>query len=275
VTWLRGRLNCCRPLAPEPDNTGGGKKISIITVHSYKGGTGKTLFSVNLAAMFANRGKKTCLLDFDFRAPSLNAIFKSEDSGYWLNDYLNRACEIDMVLRDCSSYCVSKGKLFVGFANPSTEAIREMASKDRKWEMNALCRLLSLKNLLEKTRFDYVIFDSSPGLEYSSINAVVSADVVLVVTTLDKSDMEGTQRMIRDLNKLFEKKTMVILNKVPYYFLPLENLERRLESLQLPVVGAIPCSCDILEAKDEYFFAFKNPYHVFSKTLQEVAKKIA
>jgi len=146
---------------------------------------------------------------------------------------------------------LAKGKLFVGFGNPSTEAIREMESKDRKWEMEALCRLLSLKNsLLEKLRFDYVIFDSSPGLEYSSINAVVSADVVLVVTTLDKSDIEGTQRMIKDLNELFKKKTGVILNKVPFDFISLEKRERKLKSLQLPIIDAIPCSCDILEAED-------------------------
>jgi MinD-like ATPase involved in chromosome partitioning or flagellar assembly len=251
-----------------------GKKL-IITVHSYKGGTGKTLLSVNLAAMFANRGEKTCLLDLDFRAPSLHAIFKTAKPEYWLNDYLNRACEIERVLRDCSSYCTAKGKLFVGLANPSTEAIRDMVSKDRKWEMNALCRLISLKNsLLEDLHFDFVIFDSSPGLDHSSINAVVSADGVLVVTTLDKSDLEGTQQMIKDLNELFEKKTRVILNKVPFDFLPLENLEKRLESLQLPIVEAIPCSCDILEAEDEYFFTSKKPNHVFTKTLQKIVSRI-
>ena len=247
----------------------------IITVHSYKGGTGKTLLSVNLAAMLANRGEKTCLLDLDLLAPSLHVIFETAKPEYWLNDYLNKACKIDRILLDCSSYCVAKGKLFVGLANPSIEALREMASKDRKWEMNALCRLIMLKNsLLEELRFDWVILDSSPGLHYSSINAVVSADGVLVVTTLDKSDVEGTQRMIKDFNELFEKKTRVILNKVPFDFLPLENLERRLESFQLPIVEAIPCSCDILEAEGEYFFAYKKPNHVFTKTMKKIVARI-
>ena len=35
----------------------------IIAIHSYKGGTGKTSFSVNLAATYARRGKDVCLLD--------------------------------------------------------------------------------------------------------------------------------------------------------------------------------------------------------------------
>jgi len=57
--------------------------------------------------------------------------------------------------------------------------------------MEALGRLLSLKeHLLNDLNFDYVICDSSPGLQYSSINAIVAADVVLVVTSIDRSDVE-------------------------------------------------------------------------------------
>jgi len=209
-----------------------GGKTLIITFNSYKGGTGKTLLSVNLATIFANKGKKICLLDLDFRAPSLHVIFKTCKSEYWLNDYLNRVCEIDKVLTDCASNYVAKGKMFVGLANPSTEAIREMASKDRKWEMKALGRLFHLGNsLLEELHFDYVIFDTSPGLQYSSINAVVSADVVLVVTTLDKSDVIGTQWMISELYELFRKKTEVTTNKVPAEFLPPKN--RKIKQISL------------------------------------------
>jgi MinD-like ATPase involved in chromosome partitioning or flagellar assembly len=250
-----------------------GKKV-IITFHSYKGGTGKTLLSTNLALILANRGKKICLLDLDFSAPSLHAIFQNVKTKYWMNDYLDRACEIDKVLKDCSLNCVAKGKLFVGLANPSAEAIRNQASKDIKREMEALCRLLSLKNfLLNDMGFEHVIFDTSPGLQYSSINAVVSADAVFAVTTMDKSDMEGTQRMTKDLYQLFARKTAVILNKVPFDFVP-EKLEGKLETLQLPVAGAIPCSCDILKAEGEYFFASKKPNHVLTRTLREVASKI-
>jgi septum site-determining protein MinD len=250
----------------------------IIALHSYKGGTGKTLLSVNLATILANRGKKICLLDLDLRAPSLHTIFETGKSEYWLNDYLNGVCEIDKVLTDCSSSCAAEGKLFVGLANPSTEAIREMASKDRKWEMKALGRILSLKNsLLERLRFDSVILDTSPGLQYSSINAVVSADIVLVVTTLEKSDVEGTQRMIRDLYELFEKKTEVVVNKVPFEFLPSENQKGKQvdpEFLPLPIVGVIPCSCGIPNAEGGFFFASEKPDHTFTKTLQKIATRI-
>jgi septum site-determining protein MinD len=112
----------------------------IIAIHSYKGGTGKTLLSLNLAALYANRGKSVCLFDLDFRAPSLQSILKAKNTEYWINDYLNGVCDIKKVLVDLSKTYAKRGKLLVGFANPSTEAIREMSAKDRKWEMKALGR---------------------------------------------------------------------------------------------------------------------------------------
>lgn len=101
-------------------------------------------FPVNLAIIFAKMGKRVCLLDLDLRAPSLHSTFKNGKK-HWVNDFLNKACTIDNVLTDCSTEAMGKGKLLVGLANPSTETIREMAAKDRKWEMEALGRLLSLK----------------------------------------------------------------------------------------------------------------------------------
>lgn len=250
----------------------------IIAFHSYKGGTGKTLFSVNLASTYARKGKKVCLIELDFRAPSLPTIFKVNNPEYWVNDYLNGACEIEKALIDVTKEHGRSGKFFVGLANPSTEAIREMAAKDRKWEMRALGRLLSLKtSLLNDMHLNYVILDTSPGLQYSSINALVCADVVLMVTTLDKSDVGGTQRIINELGTLFEKKTEVIANKVPYEFLPSKNRKKKqidLETLQLPIVGTMPCSCDILNASRKYFFASEKPNHPFTKTLEKIATKI-
>jgi MinD-like ATPase involved in chromosome partitioning or flagellar assembly len=245
----------------------------IMTLHSYKGGTGKTLLSVNLAMIYASRGKNVCLLDMDLRAPSLTSAFKN-DKKYWVNDYLNRSCEIDKVLNDCTPNYVKEGKLFVGLANPSTKAIREMTAKNRKWEMEALGRLLNLKtSLLDEMLFDYVILDSSPGLQYSSINAIVAADLVLVVTSIDKSDVQGTQRMIHDLYELFEKKTGIIVNKVPEAFLSGRN-PVKLETHQLPIVGLVPCSCDVLRCGGECLFAFERPHHPVTKTLEEIATRI-
>jgi MinD-like ATPase involved in chromosome partitioning or flagellar assembly len=249
----------------------------IVTFHSYKGGTGKTLLSVNLAALFATVGKHVCLLDLDLRAPSLHSIFKNGKK-YWVNDYLNKACNIENVLTDCSTKDIGKGKLLVGLANPSTEAILEMESKDRAWEMEALGRLLSLKtSLLKDMQFDYVFFDASPGLIYSSINAIICADIVLVVTSTEKSDVEGTRRMTHDRFELFDKKIGIIINKVPSEYFSLKihtNDSTKLETYQLPVVGVIPCSCDVLGAAGRCLWACEKLNHPFTEKLREIATNI-
>jgi MinD-like ATPase involved in chromosome partitioning or flagellar assembly len=266
-----------RPFCEKLCEEGGGKTV-IIALHSYKGGTGKTLLSVNLATLFAKMGKKICLLDLDLRAPSIHSIFKN-GTKYWVNDYLSKACKIENVLSDCTSKDMAKGKLLVGLANPSTEAIRDMESKDRKWEMAALGRLFALKtSLLNDMHLDYVFFDTSPGLQYSAINAIVSADIVLVVMSQDKSDVEGTRRMIHDLYELFEKKTGIIINKIPFEYFSAKaqkNNSIKLATHQLPIVGVVPCSCDILAAGGKCLFASEKPNHPFTKTLREIATNLA
>jgi MinD-like ATPase involved in chromosome partitioning or flagellar assembly len=250
----------------------------ILAVHSYKGGTGKTLLSINMAATFAKHGKKVCLFDLDFRAPSLATLLKIDKSEYWMNDYLNGVCEINKVLIDLSGRIDNGGTLCVGLANPSTEAIRDMTAKDRKWEMRALGRLLALRtSLVNEKGFDYLIFDTSPGLQYSSINAIVSADLVLVATTFDRSDVDGTKRMLKELYDLFEKKTEIVLNKVLDGSIKTgrdEMKSRIKEVYQVPLLGIVPCFCDVLKAEGGLIFAQDKPDHPFTKLLEEMANRI-
>jgi MinD-like ATPase involved in chromosome partitioning or flagellar assembly len=250
----------------------------IIAVHSYKGGTGKTLLSVNLAATFAKAGKKVCIFDLDFRAPSLFAILKTPSADFWLNDYLNNTCEIDKALVNLSSRIPGDGKFYACLANPSTEAIRDMSSKDRKWEMRALGRLLALKeSLLTDKKFDYLFFDTSPGLQYSSINAIVAADFVVVATTGDRSDVDGTKRMLAELYNLFEKKTGLVLNKVLDASATAKKTEMQNKikaDYQVPMLGMVPCFCEILRAEGNLIFVQDKPDHPFTKILAEIARKI-
>lgn len=250
----------------------------IVAVHSYKGGTGKTLLSVNLAATFAKHGKKVCLFDLDFRAPSLFAILKTNNTEFWLNDYLNGKCDINKVLVDLTSRLKGNGNFFAALADPSTEAIREMSAKDRKWEMRALGRLLSLRNtLLNDQKFDYLVFDTSPGLQYSSINAIVAADFVVVATTGDRSDVDGTRRMLRELYNLFEKKTGLVMNKVldPTSKSKRDEMEKRVKNVyQVPMLGLVPCFCEVLRAEGNLIFVQDKPNHPFTKILDEMARRI-
>jgi len=255
----------------------------IMSVHSSRGGTGKSLIAVNLAAIYACKGKNVSIFDMDFRAPSLSTVFRVGDYRlieYWMNDFLNDRCPIEKVMIDLTEKYDTEGKLLVGLANPSIEAVREMMARDKKMEMEALRKLLALRPfLLNNMKMDYVIYDTSPGIQYSSINAVVSSDVSVVVTTLDTLDVEGTRYMINELYDAFEKRTIILMNKVPAELLSSET-ERKKLSRQLkatfdqPLIEMIPCYCDVLRSSRISIFALEKPEHPFTKVLYEAAEKL-
>ena len=253
---------------------------TVLTVHSYKGGTGKSIISTNLAAILSREGKNVCLIDLDLRAPSLDKTFGAEGRKFWINDLLYDRCEPSDIFFDVSKGKKLKGKLFVALANPSMEAIRETVASDRKQEMMALRRLLMLKDhLLKKLAMDYIILDTNPGLSYESINAVTAADLVLVVTTWDASDFAGAQGMVSELYNMLEKRAIVLMNKIPEQLLINEATKRRLinqltAAFKLPVVDLLPCYCEVLMQERAAIMALEKPKHPFSQSLVEVAKRI-
>jgi septum site-determining protein MinD len=124
--------------------------------------------------------------------------------------------------------------------------------------------------------FDYLVFDTSPGLQYSSINAIVAADLVLVATTGDRSDVDGTRRMLSELYNLFEKKTGLVLNKVlDSSKSKKDEMRSKVQSTyQVPLLAYVPCFCEILRAEGGFIFAQDKPDHPFTKIMDEMAKKI-
>lgn len=254
---------------------------TVLTVHSYKGGTGKSTIATNLATIFSREGSNVCLIDLDLRAPSLDKVFGVNGRKFWVNDFLVGDCKSSDLLFDVSKVTKSKGRLFVALANPSMGAIREAVTKDRKWEMKALRRLITLNEyLVEKMAMDYIILDTNPGLSYSSINGVAVADLVLVIATWDASDLAGAQGMVSELYSLLEKRTIVLMNKIPEQLLIDKAMKKKLidqfkKAFKLPVVGLLPCDCGILRQERSTIMALERPKHPFSRGLVEVAKHIA
>ncbi len=211
--------------------------LLAIMVHSYRGGTGKTLLCTNLAASYAKK-EKVCLLDYDFKAPSLHGMFNAHTPSFWINDYLNGDCEINEVISEVFP------NVYAGFACPDAEAIRDMVGKSRSWETEALNRTVSLKNTLTEMGFTKLIFDTPPGLAYSSINAVIASDVVALVMRMDSLDILGTKEMVKGVYELLAKPSFVVVNMV----LPAQQraLSSTLEKIfGNQILGYIPCLCEV------------------------------
>jgi MinD-like ATPase involved in chromosome partitioning or flagellar assembly len=256
----------------------------ILSIHSSRGGTGKTVIATNLAAIYAIKGLNVALLDLDFRAPSLVDVFSKgsrDPAKHWLNDFLDGRCKAEQALTDVSEAYGFKGELFLGLANPAIEAMQNMMEKSRSWEVAAVKRLFSLRStLFENLDIDCCILDTSPGVQYASINAVVSSDISVVVATLDSLELKGLQNMLVELYDAFARKTVVLINKVfpetrVWSVDERKKVINKVEKhLRHPVIGVIPCYCDVLQAKRTSLLAVEKPNHPFLRNLEEVAEKL-
>jgi chromosome partitioning protein len=255
-----------------------------LAFHSYKGGTGKTTLIANIAALYANKGYKVGLLDFDLYAPSLVTYFRKKPSMY-INDLLSGQAEISDVLVDVTSELGLKGSLQVGFSSPRKEEINDLEIRyDTKWQLQALRRfLVAKKQLFEEHNLDYLFLDTSPGIRYWSVNVLATADLLFLLMKDSDMDIEGTRKMINDIYdslSRFGSKYCVILNKVPGAAANhnvddekqwISELERVVGA---QVVGSIPCYCDIQFSRHEFLFSIKQPNHPFSTRLTALAENI-
>lgn len=197
----------------------------------------------------------------------------------WTNDFLDSSCGIDKTLIDMSEKMKVTGQLFISPANNSTKAIQDILTKDRKWHMRALGRLLSLReSLLRELNFDYILLDIGSGISYPAINAIVAADTVIIVNTPDEIQNLGTLKVLQELYALFDKKTGMIINKVnrgQKNFSDIESLKTiEFETkFNLPVLGVVPCFCDLNEKSLIHPFQLSTN-HLYPKLVIEIAAKI-
>src|SRR5919202_1376238 len=90
---------------------------TIVSVHSFRGGTGKSNTTANVAALLAGEGQHVAVVDTDIQAPGLHVLFGLDEDklGYSLNDYLWGKCDITQTAHDATPHLGpgKQGKLFL------------------------------------------------------------------------------------------------------------------------------------------------------------------
>ncbi|MFX0093191.1 MAG: tyrosine-protein kinase family protein [Candidatus Hodarchaeota archaeon] len=186
-----------------------GKNTKIIIVHSYKGGTGKTAISVNLARFLAiKKGKKVLLVEQDTRGPSFENIFKIEPVNFWNDFYTTYAVsfkEIAIKSHDLDIIC-SKGE---EIEIPRNEDINSFYARQ-------LQRLKRQKGWLFSEGIDYLIFDTRPGYSRELVNNLIITDTAVLITRLDADTVTKTIDMYEQIYSQFkQRKILVVQNQVP------------------------------------------------------------
>lgn len=240
-----------------------------LAIHSSKGGTGKTSIAVNLAVAFAAEGKDTCLIDLDLRGPSLCTMFRPK-SRFWINDFLSGKCSLKDTLTDVGGELGTNGQLYLSFSNPDIAEIRDLVSKDRNWQAGALKALMNGKKELAEKNLDVIIFDTSPGVEYESINAVAASDIVVIVHNDTHACTNCTEQLINGVYSLLDKKCAIVDNM--HHGNCLDVIEK--SRYGAPVLATIPCMCEIATRGKDEILVHTEPEHLFSKSIMAIRDKI-
>src|SRR3954464_4459840 len=89
----------------------------VITMHSFRRGTGKSNVAANIAVLLALQGRRVALVDANFNSPGLQTLFSLHvaNLGHSFNDYLFEECDIQQAAYDVTAGLpqTTGGRLFV------------------------------------------------------------------------------------------------------------------------------------------------------------------
>lgn len=280
------------------------KENLTIMMHSYKGGTGKSLISLNAAAALMRRGKKVVLLDFDFLGPGLFSSFMQHTQSSktkYLNDLFfrpNTSVGIEDILIDIKQDGDPKESAFyVGLANPEPAEINNLSRLNRNQFMEAFRKTLMMQEYLtQEQKIDYVIIDAGPGFRFDVANSMVISDVICSVMKPSESDLEGTKHLLKSVSAFVSgQKQGIILNRsvssdatsgviraegdIPILKSRQEEIVDEIinysKRLNVPVLGSIPCLCDVSRGENyKTIISREYPDHIFSKAINEIIENI-
>lgn len=168
----------------------------IIAIANQKGGVGKTTTSINLSACLAEAGKKVLTIDIDPQGNTTSGLGVESDS------ITNTVYE--MLLGECSlEDCIIKTDIenldvVAADVNLAGAEIDLINIEDREFIMKKSVQTI-------KSNYDYIIIDCPPSLNMLTVNAMTTADSVLVPIQCEYYALEGLTQLIHTINLVKRK----------------------------------------------------------------------
>src|SRR6266516_5053076 len=249
---------------------------TIVSIHSYRGGTGKSNLIANLASSLVQRGKRVAVVDTDIQSPGLHVLFgmDPQQMGLTLNDYLYGRCSIEQAAYDVTSKLdpnLPPGGAF--YLIPSSIKASEITRVLLEgYEVNLLTD--GFRKLMKTFHLDYLFLDTHPGLNEETLLSILISDTLVLILRPDQQDFQGTAVTVEVARKLKLKKLLLVVNKV-LPRLDFESLRQQVQAtFTAPVAGILPVSEEMIELGSAGIFSFVYPDHEYSRRVREVAAQI-
>lgn len=247
----------------------------IIAVHSYRGGTGKTHFSANLATALASLGQRVAVVDADVPSPGIHNLFSvdPERTTHTLNHFLWGEAPIEAAAVDvaiAAGISEGNGRLWLVPSSAKADDIARIL-KDG-YDVRRLND--GLKALARELELDFLFIDTHPGLSKETFLSMAIAHQVVLVLRPDKQDYQGTAVTLDVARQLRVRNLALVINKVHRGLDPDELRARVEQTYSAPVAGVFPLSEDVARLASSGVFCARNRDHPVSRELERVAAAI-
>jgi MinD-like ATPase involved in chromosome partitioning or flagellar assembly len=248
--------------------------VKVISVHSFRGGTGKSNLTANLAVITASKGNRVAIVDTDIQSPGIHVLFGMDEQGMQrsLNDYLWSRCTIAEAAYEVTPEALVKTKGSV-YLIPSSIKAGEIARILNEGYSVALLND-GLRNLCRELQLDYLFIDTHPGLNKETLLSVAISDSLVIILRPDRQDFQGTAVTLQVARKLDTPKTLLVVNKVLPSYNPEDVREQISNKFQVPVAGVFPVCEEMIQLASGGIFSLEYPNHPYTDQLKKVAELV-
>jgi septum site-determining protein MinD len=248
----------------------------IISIHSFRGGTGKSNLTANVATQVAMRGHRVGIVDTDINSPGIHVLFGFDETRITraLNDYLWGKAPIEdaaYALHDVASG--EPGRTFLKdmriWLIPSSIKTGEIARILREgYDVGLLNE--GFHTLLDKLNLDYLFIDTHPGLNEETLLSIAISNALIIILRPDQQDFQGTAVTVDVARKLEVPHLRLVVNKALSRY-DFAKVKADIETTySVPVAGILPLSEDVASNASNNIFSVLQPDHPWSQGVKDV-----
>lgn len=247
----------------------------IISVHSFRGGTGKSNTTANLAALLVAQGHRVGIIDTDIQSPGIHILFgmSGDKIPHSLNDYLWGDCTIEQAAHDVTARVYGGRVAGKAYLIPSSMRPGEIARILRDG-YNVTLLSDGIRQVIKTLSLDYLLIDTHPGLGEETLLSIAISNTLLVVMRPDEQDFEGTGVAIKVARRLEVAQMLILVNKTPMAFKPRQVKQQVEKAYGCAVAAVVPHSDDMMTLASREIFVVAQPDHLITDLYKQVVTRI-